>query len=156
MRSAAFILALAASAFAVAPSDAAAVYRDAVKGFQSASGEPEVVKLLLNAEGDLPGSLDVSLRRDGGKVTGGSWTLTVLPEGDDPAADERGRLTGAAASGALSFDGEGALSGADAVVLTVESGTGQYARVRGGSATLKLETHAENRSQLTGTLTLDF
>lgn len=151
-----FAAALAACLLAAGLSRAATLYRDAVKGFQSASGAAEVVNLLLNAEGDLPGSLNVSLRREGNKVTGGSWTLTVLPADDDPAANERGALAGGAAGGVLAFDGEGALAGADAVVLTIESGTGQFARVRGGSATLKLETNAENRSQLTGTLTLDF
>lgn len=159
MRRVTFLLcapALAACLLAGPPSDAAAVYRDAVKGFQSASGEAEVVNLLLNAEGDLPGSLSLSLRREANKVTGGSWTLTVLPAGDDPAANERGRLTGVVAGGALAFDGEGALAGADSVQLTIRGGTGQYARVNAGSAVVNLQTHDENRSQLTGTLTLDF
>lgn len=144
---------LLVAALAHAP---AGVYSDTVKGIQTASIESEAVSLLLNAEGDLPGVGSVSLRRDGNKVTGGSWALTVMPPDAPATANEKGRLTGTATGGTLTFTGDGSLAGADSLQLTIQGGTGQYARVERGSATLSLSSSAENPSQLTGTLTLNF
>jgi hypothetical protein len=45
----------------------------------------------------------VILRSEGGNVTGGSWTLTVLPQGADASASERGKLSGAVTGGTVSF-----------------------------------------------------
>jgi hypothetical protein len=134
----------------------AAAYRDSVKGFQSASAEEESVSLLLNADGDLPGLFKVSLRREGHKVTGGSWTLTVLPPDADAIANEKGRLTGDASGGTLTFNGDGSLATADSILLTVQEGSGHYSRVKSGGATLNLSSSAENPSQLAGTLLLNF
>jgi hypothetical protein len=134
----------------------ATVYRDSVKGFQSASGENDGVSLLLNAEGDLPGTCKLLLRREGDKVIGGNWTLTVFPPDADPTANEKGRLTGSVMGGALTFNSAGSLAAADSVLLTIEEGTGQYSRVKSGSATLNISSSAENPSQLTGTLILNF
>ena len=130
------------------------VYRDEVQGFQTASAEADVVSLLLNAEGDLPGPQQLTLRREGAGVTGGSWTLTVMPPGEDPTAAEKGRLTGGATGGTLTFDGEGALVKADSVQLTIQSGTGQYAGVRGGGGSLRISFHPEDPPRPAGTVTL--
>ena len=135
---------------------AAAVYRNTVKGFESASSESDGVNLLLNAEGDLPGVTHISLRRDGNKVSGGSWTLTVLPPDASATAGEKGKLTGSVGGGTLTFNGDGSLASAESVQLTIRSGTGQYSRVESGSAIINLEPAAENPSQLVGTLTLTF
>ena len=140
MRRVTFIFASASAAWLLVATlaHAASVYRDTVKGFQTASGESGVVNLLLNAEGDLPGVNNVSLRRDGNKVTGGSWTLTVMPPDADATANEKGRLTGGVTGGTLTFNGDGSLAGADSIRLTIQGGTGQYSRVERGSATLNL------------------
>lgn len=137
-------------------SSAATVYHDAVNGFESASSESEVVKLLLNAEGDLPGVNILMLRRDGNEVIGGSWTMTVMPPDAGPTTSEKGRLIGSVTGGTLTFNGDGALAGADAVQLTIQSGTGQYAGVKSGSGNINLSPRAENPSQLAGTLILNF
>jgi hypothetical protein len=134
----------------------ATTYRDSVKGFQSASGENDGVSLLLNAEGDLPGPCKFLLRREGDKVSGGSWTLTVFPPDADATANEKGRLTGRVTGGGLTFNSAGSLAAADSVLLTIEEGTGQYSRVKSGSATLNLSPNAQNPSQLVGTLVLNF
>jgi len=80
-------LALAAC---VALAHAAAAYNSNVTGSQTASAESEGVMLRLNASGDLHGMLDLTLKREGGNVVGGSWTLTVLPPNADATSSERG------------------------------------------------------------------
>jgi hypothetical protein len=135
---------------------AATVYHDAVNGFESASSESEGVKLLLNAEGDLPGVNSMVLRRDGNKVIGGSWTMTVMPPDAGPTTNEKGKLTGSVDGGALTFNGDGALTNAQSVQLTIQSGTGHYSGVKSGSGVVNLSPRAENPSQLAGTLVLNF
>jgi hypothetical protein len=143
--------------FALPPvSGGVSVYRGSLVGIQTAANEREGVKLSLNAEGDLPGMSSVSLLRDGNKVTGGEWTLTVLPPDADPTASERGKLKGTVAGGAVGFNDDGALTRVEGLQLTVQSGTGHYASVKRGSGTIDLAPHAENPSQLAGTLTLNF
>lgn len=134
---------------------ATAPYNSTLSGFQSASSESEGTKIVLDASGDLPGMHKLILRRDGNNVTGGSWTLTVLPANANADSSERGKLTGAVTGGTLSFAESGALTSAVAVRLTVESGTGEYANATGGG-TIDLSSAAENPSQLTGTLVLNF
>lgn len=135
---------------------AGTTYRDTLGGIQTASAESDGVNLLLNAEGALPGGLHVSLRRDGNNVTGGSWTLTVFPQDAGPTANEKGRLSGSVAGGALTFNGDGALAKAETVRLIVQGGTGQYAGVESGGGDINLSSDPENPSRLTGTLTLNF
>lgn len=134
----------------------ASVYRNSLVGIQTAAGDRDGIKLNLNAEGDLPGMHSVTLRRDDNKVTGGEWTLTVFPPDADPTASEKGKLTGAVTGGSLGFDDDGALARAEALQLTIQSGTGRYAGVKSGSGTLNLSPRAENPSQLVGTLILNF
>ena len=147
---------LAAALVQAAATLDASVYRNSIAGFQTASSEGENINLLLNAEGDLPGINSISLQRDEGKVSGGSWTLTVIPPDSSPTSGEKGRLTGSVTGGTLGFNDDGALARAEALQLTVRSGTGQYAGVKSGSGTINLSPRAENPSQLTGTLTLNF
>jgi hypothetical protein len=158
MRRVAFIFstALMASLLVAALARDKTTYRDALRGFQSASTESDGVNLILNAEGDLPGTSQVSLTREGSKVTGGSWTLTVLPPDADATANEKGRLTGGVTGGTLTFNGDGSLAGADSIQLTIRGGAGQYSRVKSGSAVINLAPQPENPSQLAGTLTLEF
>lgn len=153
-----FILASALTAWALATAlaHAAKVYRDSLEGIQTASSEGGSVNLLLNATGDLPGMYNVALRRDANNVTGGSWTMTVFPPDADATSGEKGRLMGAVTGGALTFNGDGALTAADSVQLTIQSGAGQYAGVKSGSGSISLSSRAENPSQLTGALTLNF
>lgn len=133
---------------------AAKTYEDKVEGFQSASREG--IALHLGASGDLPGEYKTVLRRDGKNVTGGSWTLTVFAPDADAVSGAKGELTGSVTGGALTFNGEGAVAGANSVQLTVHGGTGQYVGIKSGRGALNLSTTPENPSQLAGTLTLDF
>ena len=151
-----FVTALAASLLCLAAARAATNYNDAVGAFQTASADSEGLALNLEAAGDLPGMGRVTLRREGNNVTGGSWSLTVLPPDPDASSSEKGRLTGAVTGGSLTFNPDGTLAGVGAAQLTVEGGTGQYASVSGGSGTLSLSADAENPSKLTGTLALNF
>jgi len=127
-----------------------------VEGIQTASTESENVSLLLNVEGDLPGTSKMVLRREGNKVTGGTWTLTVMPPNADAVSREKGQLTGDISGGALSFNGEGGLTGADSIQLNIQGGTGQYAGIKSGSGTIKLLLRPDNPSKLSGTMTLNF
>jgi hypothetical protein len=135
---------------------AAATFNDTVEGSQTASGEGEGVAMNLNATGDLPGILTLSLKHEGGKVTGGSWTLTVLPPDADATSNERGRLAGSFTGGALTLDENGIVTAADSVLLTVQSGTGQFAGVSGGGATLSLSPNPRNPTKLGGPLVFNF
>lgn len=140
----------------VAAARAAAAYNDTLTGFRTATVESEGVAVVLEAAGDLPGMGKVTFKREGDNVTGGSWTLTVLPQNADAQASERGKLSGSVGGGTLSFNADGILTGASAVQLIVEGGTGQHADVSGGTGTLNLSADPENPSQLTGTLALNF
>jgi hypothetical protein len=133
----------------------AVTYNDTLAGFQSAS-ENEGVGVVLDAGGDLPGMSRVTLTREGNNVTGGNWTLTILPPNADAAANERGKLSGGVTGGSLTFTPEGTLSAASSIQLTVQSGTGEYASVTSGTGTINLSSAADNPSQLTGTLVLNF
>ena len=151
-----FATVLAASLLCLAAASAATNYNDTVGASQTASADSEGVALNLQAAGDLPGMGKVTLQRDGNNVTGGSWSLTVLPPNADASSSEKGRLTGAVTGGTLTFNPDGTLAGVSGVQLTVESGTGQHASVSGGSGTLSLSAAAENPSKFTGTLALNF
>jgi hypothetical protein len=151
-----FATALAASLLCVAAALAAANYNDTVSAFQTASAESEGVALNLRAAGDLPGMGKFTLRREGNNVTGGSWSLTVLPPDADASSSEKGRLTGAVTGGSLTFNPDGTVAGVSAVQLTVEGGTGEHASVGSGGGTLTLSADAEIPSKLTGTLALNF
>ena len=145
-------LALAAC-FALA-ARAAATYHGTVAGAQTASAD--AVSLNLNAAGDLPGMLSLSLKHEGGQVNGGSWTLTVLPPGANATSTERGRLSGAVGGGTLTLDANGVVTAAAGLQLSVQGGTGQYEGVSGGSGSLSLSTDPENASKLGGPLQFDF
>ncbi|HVQ37350.1 MAG TPA: hypothetical protein VMS31_07450 [Pyrinomonadaceae bacterium] len=131
-------------------------HRNTVDGIQTASTETENISLLLNVEGDLPGTSSVVIRRDGNKVTGGSWRLTVMPPNADAVSREKGQLNGGISAGVLSFNGDGGLTGADSIQLNIQGGTGQYATVKSGSGTIKLSLRLDNPSKLSGTMTLNF
>lgn len=138
----------------VALARAAAEYNGSVSGSQTASAEG--VSLNLNAAGDLPGMLTLSLKHDGGRVTSGSWSMTVLPPDADATSAERGRLSGVISGGALALDGNGIVSAAEGLRLDVQGGAGQYADVAGGAGTLSLSADPENASKLGGPLKFAF
>lgn len=146
-------LALAACA---ALARAAATYNVTVAGSQTASSQEEGVALHLNASGDLSGMLRVSLKHEGHKVVGGSWTLTVLPAGADASASERGQLSGSVGGGSVTVGEHGVITGASSVQLTVQGGTGEYAGVSSGGGTLSLSADPENSTKLGGPLALNF
>ncbi len=148
---------LAAALLCFAAARSAMTYNDTVSAVRTASADgPAGVTFLLQAAGDLHGMGKVTLRREGNSVTGGSWSLTVLPANADATSSEKGSLTGAVTGGSITFNPDGTLAGVSAVQLTVEGGTGQHASVGGGSGTLSLSADAENPSKLKGTLALDF
>ena len=133
-----------------------ATYNDSLSGSQTAAPESSGIALNLTASGDLPGMNKVTLQRDGQNVTGGSWRMTVLPQNADASSSERGVLAGTVSGGTLTLTPEGTLASASGVQVTIQSGTGEFASVTSGTATLSISANAENPSQLSGTLVLNF
>ncbi len=149
--------ALAAALLCLAAARAATTYNDTVSAVRTASADgPGSVTFLLQATGDLHGMGKLTLRREGDKVTGGTWSLTVLPADADASSSEKGRLSGTVAGGSITLDGEDTLTGVSSLQLIVESGTGQHASVSGGSGTLSLSPDIENPPKLKGSLSLSF
>ena len=133
-----------------------ATYNDSLSGSQTAAPEASGIALNLTATGDLPGMNKLTLQRDGQNVTGGSWRMTVLPQNADASSSERGELFGTVSGGTLTLTAEGTLASASGVQVTIQSGTGEFASVTSGTATLSVTANAENPSQLSGTLVLNF
>jgi hypothetical protein len=131
-------------------------YNDAVSGSQTASADSVTVAFNLNATGELPGMLHLTVRHEGGNITGGTWKLTVLPANADATANETGTLTGSFSGGTLTLDTNGIATGASSVQLTVQSGTGQFETVTSGTGTLSLSADPENSTKLGGPLALSF
>lgn len=131
-------------------------YNNTVSGSQTASAESGSVAFNLNATGDLPGMLSVTIRYEGGNINGGTWTLTVLPANADATSNESGRLTGTFTGGTITLDASGIATAASGVQLTVQSGTGQFESVTSGSGTLSLSADPENSTKLGGPLALSF
>ena len=133
-----------------------ATYNDTLSGSQTAAPEAQGIALNLTASGDLPGMTKVTLQRDGQNVTGGSLKITVLPANANASSSERGELTGTISGGTLTLSAEGTLASASSVEISIQSGTGEFAAITSGSGTLNITTNAENPSQLSGTLVLNF
>ena len=133
-----------------------ATYNDSLSGSQTAAPEAAGIALNLTATGDLPGMSKVILHRDGQNVTGGTLRLTVLPQNADASSSERGVLVGAISGGTLTLTAEGTLASASGVQVTIQSGTGEFASVTSGTATITITANAENPTQLNGTLVLNF
>jgi hypothetical protein len=133
-----------------------ATYNDSLSGSQTAAPESAGIALNLTASGDLPGMNKVTLQRNGQSVTGGSWRMTVLPQNADASSSERGVLVGTVSGGTLTLTPEGTLASASGVQVTIQSGTGEFASVTSGTATLSISANAENPSQLSGSLVLNF
>ena len=134
----------------------AATYNDTVSGSQTASAESGSVAFNLNATGELPGMLSLTVRHEGGNVTGGTWKLTVLPANADANSSETGTLTGTFSGGTLTLDTNGIATAASSVQLTVQSGTGQFAAITSGTGTLSLSADPENSTKLGGPLAISF
>jgi len=134
----------------------AATYNDTVSGSQTASAESGSVAFNLNATGELPGMLSLTVRHEGGNITGGTWKLTVLPANADANSSETGTLTGTFSGGTLTLDTNGIATAASSVQLTVQSGTGQFAAITSGTGTLSLSADPENSTKLGGPLALNF
>jgi hypothetical protein len=133
-----------------------ATYNNALNGSQTAAPEAEGIALNLTASGDLPGMSKVNLHRDGQNVTGGNFRLIVIPQNADASSNERGHLIGTIGGGTLTLNAEGTLASASDVQVTIQSGTGEFAWVTSGTATITITTNAENPTQLNGTLVLNF
>ena len=134
----------------------AATYNNTLNGSQTAAPEAEGIALNLTAAGDLPGMSKVNLHRNGENVTNGSLRLTVLPQNADASSSERGQLVGTISGGTVTVSAEGTLASASGVQVTIHSGTGEFASVTSGTATLNITANSENPSQLSGTLVLNF
>jgi hypothetical protein len=134
----------------------AATYNDTVSGSQTAAPESEGIALNLTAAGDLPGMSKLTLVRSEANVTGGTWSMTILPANADASSTERGTLTGTVSSGTLTLNENGTVASAAAVQISIQSGTGEYASVTAGTATVNISANAEKPSQLNGTLVLNF
>lgn len=133
-----------------------ATYNNSVSGSQTAAPEVDGIALNLTASGDLPGMSTVKLQRDGQNVVGGTWKLTVLPAEANASSTERGELVGAITGGTLTLNAEGTLASASSVQVVLQGGTGEFSGVTSGNATLTISANAENASQLSGTLVLNF
>lgn len=133
-----------------------ATYNDTVSGSQTAAPEAQGVALNLTASGDLPAMTRVTLQRNGQNVTGGSLRMTVLPQNANATSSERGDLVGTISGGTLTLTAEGTVASASSVQISIQSGTGEFAAVTSGTATLNITANAENPSQLSGTLVLNF
>ena len=133
-----------------------ATYNNTLNGSQTAAPEAEGIALNLTATGDLPGMSKVNLHRSGANVTSGSLRLTVLPQNADASSSERGQLVGTISGGTVTLTAEGTLASASSVQVTIQSGTGEFASVTSGTATLNVTANSENPSQLNGTLVLNF
>jgi|SRR5215213_696488 len=134
----------------------AATYNNTLTGSQTAAPEAEGIALNLTAAGDLPGMSKVNLHRSGENVTSGSLRLTVLPQNADASSNERGQLVGTISGGTVTLNAAGTLASASGVQITIQSGTGEFASVASGTATLNITASSENPSQLSGTLVLNF
>lgn len=148
--------AVLATALSMTVVNLAATYNDTVSGSQTAAPESEGIALNLTAAGDLPGMNKLTLVRSEANVTGGTWSMTVLPANADAASSERGTITGTVSSGTITLNENGTLASASTVQITIQSGTGEFASVTTGTATVNLSANAENPSQLNGTLVLNF
>ena len=133
-----------------------ATYNDTLSGSQTAAPEAEGIALNLTAAGDLPGMTKVNLHRNGENVTGGSLRLTVLPQNANASSSERGQLVGTISGGTVTLNSEGTLATASSVQVTIQSGTGEFATVTSGTATLNITANTENPSQLSGALVVNF
>lgn len=145
-----------ATAIAFLSPHSLANYQNTVSGAQTAAAESGSVAFNLNATGDLPGMLSLTLKHDGGTVNGGSWTLTVLPPNADATSSESGTLTGSFSGGTVTLDANGVASAANSIQLTVTSGTGQFASITSGNGTLNLSADPENSTKLGGPFALSF
>jgi len=134
----------------------AATYNNTLSGSQTAAPEAEGIALNLTAAGDLPGMTKVNLHRNGENVTSGSLRLTVLPQNANASSSERGQLVGTISGGTVTLNSEGTLASASGVQVTIQSGTGEFASVTSGTATLNITASSENPTQLSGTLVLNF
>lgn len=144
-------LIMAAALFA-----ATATYNNTVSGSQTAAPEAEGIALNLTAAGDLPGMVKLTLVRSEANVTGGNLSLTVLPANADASSNERGALNGTVTGGTLTLSENGTLASASSVEVSIQSGAGEFAGVTSGTATINISAGAENPSQLSGTLVLNF
>lgn len=135
---------------------AAAAYNSTVTGAQTASPESEGAALNLHATGDLPGMLNIRVLHEGGNVTGGTWTITVLPQNADASSSATGTVSGSVSGGSLTLDTNGIVTGLNSAQLTVQSGTGQFESVNTGNGTLSLTADPENSTKLGGPLVLNF
>ena len=133
-----------------------ATYNNALSGSQTAAPEAEGIALNLTASGDLPGMSKLNLHRNGQSVTSGNFRLIVIPQNADASSHERGHLIGTIGSGTLTLNAEGTLASASDVQVTIQSGTGEFASVTSGTATITITANAENPTQLNGTLILNF
>ena len=133
-----------------------ATYNDTLSGSQTAAPEADGMALNLTASGDLPGMSNVKLQRDGLNVVGGTWRLTVLPPNANASSTERGELIGTITGGTLTLSAEGTLASAASVQVVLHGGTGEFSNVTTGQATMSISANAENPSQLSGTLVLNF
>jgi outer membrane lipoprotein SlyB len=133
-----------------------AAYSDTLSGSQTATPEANGIALNLTASGDLPGMNKVTLQRNNLNVTGGSWHMTVLPQNADASSNSRGELIGTVSGGTLTLTAEGTLASASGVQVVIQSGTGEFASVTSGTATITITANAETPTQLNGTLVLNF
>lgn len=147
------MLALASFAFAFAVSTA--TYNGTLNGSQTAAESGKIV-LNLTASGDLPGMIHLNVDRDGQNVVGGTWRMTVLPQNANASSSERGQLVGTITGGSLTLNAEGTVAAVSSVTVVFQGGTGEFDNVTTGNATMNVSANAENPSQLSGSIVLNF
>ena len=147
------MLALASLAFAITVSTA--TYNSSLQGSQTAAESGKIV-LNLTASGDLPGMIKLHVERDGQNVVGGTWRMTVLPQNANASSSERGQLAGTITGGSLTLTDEGTVASVSSVTVVFQGGTGEFDNVTTGNATMNVSADAENPSQLSGSVVLNF
>lgn len=130
------------------------------------------VVVLMDAKGELPGSLTLTVERDstGTTVVGGSWVLVVSyteftplghpdPDGAGEAQSERlvqkGTLSGTISGGTLALDANGNVISFDALQLIINQGSVAYDGVTEGTGSAQ-ETDLQDVVNSAGTLILNF
>lgn len=126
----------------------------------AAQGEAKLTEtneLILRGalEGDLRGTLQVTLRWETTSRARGHWSLTTFADSADGAPVETGTIRGDVVDGAFVAGPAGAITSISDLKLTVSAGSGEYATVSDGSGRLDVQL-GRDVEPFRGTLSVTF
>ncbi|MBV9241358.1 MAG: hypothetical protein JO314_05045 [Acidobacteria bacterium] len=151
-------------------SNTAQTYNDTLSGAQVSRHQDGDTIIVLNADGDLRGTLTLKVHRDeaGSQIVGGECAFDVSytqvtqisdppPGGEDhsEALIQRGMLKGVVSGGQVTLSDNGQVTAIDSIQLTINGGTIEFENVTGGSATAQV-TNLVDAANAAGSLTLNF